>query len=51
MDGKKLFKLSVISFIVVIMASVIKKFIKKRMHVKKHGTPPGTYEINMEDWT
>lgn len=25
-------------------------FGKKWYHCKKHGTPPGTYEVNMEDW-
>lgn len=23
---------------------------KKLVYRRKHGTPPGTYEVNMEDW-
>ena len=28
----------------------IGRYVKKRKFVRKHGTPPGTYEVNMEDW-
>ena len=24
--------------------------LKVRRHIRKHGFPPGKYEVNMEDW-
>lgn len=34
--------------LVLIVGSII--FGMKWQYERKHGTPPGTYEINMEDW-
>lgn len=28
----------------------LSNWIRKKRYEQKHGTPPGTYEVNMDDW-
>lgn len=28
----------------------LSNWVRKKRYEQKHGTPPGTYEVNMDDW-